>query len=853
LRKVTVPAGSPSHAALDAAGARPLANYGSFAVYEATDDALANVPAGARVRDDYNLLRLRRGDLDTRAASAKAGQPKGEVSGGGADGRGLFLVQCVAPVLDDWREAAARDGLELLAPVPNNALLVRGSARSVERFAARPFVQWWGRYGVAERLDPALDGLVAGDQQAREVAVAIELTGDAAGLDLARRLEREARVRITPLARVNEFLVLRGVWDAALLASLLDLPEVINVEAWREPRPCDERVGVITAGLLDAAGVRPLGPGYLEWLASHGFGGQTFDFGIDVMDTGLDRGAVDDPRMHPDLRDQAGASRIAYARSYVEFNLPGDQAGHGTLNATIAAGYATGAGDGYQDAEGYRYGLGVAPFVRVGGSKILDDGGSTGLRLSDSFNGIAAYAYSRGMRISTNSWGLAGNRYTTESQEFDAIVRDADPETAGNQEYTVVFSAGNQHGGGFIQAPGTAKNVVTVGASENYRPVGVVDGCGIGDEGADNAGDVAIFSSGGPVNDGRNKPDLVAPGTHMQAAASQNAIFTATGLCVTEGRYFPLGQKLYSWASGTSQAAPVVAGAAALVRAYAVMNSWLPGAAPPSPAMIKALLLGATTPITGRFAGRTLPDPRQGYGRVSLGPVFDDAARVLVDERVRFAETGETHVETGHVGDPARPFRVALVWTDAPGVPAFAPQVNDLDLEVRVGDTIYRGNAYTGFESTPNPEVGSDTLNTVETVTIPAGVRGPFTVTVRAAALAGDGVPGNADALDQDFALVIYNVEDGRWPYPVPPSISSAEVRGAGASFKLLVDGEGITAETIFEINGAAVSADRIRYLERKLRWKLRGPARALGVVRGENRIVAINGDLRSEAHVFEY
>ena len=93
------------------------------------------------------------------------------------------------------------------------------------------------------------------------------------------------------------------------------------------------------------------------------------------------------------------------------------------------------------------------------------------------------------------------NRYTVDSQEYDAIVRDADPAAPGNQEYTVVFAAGNAYGGGTILTPASAKNVITVGASENYRPEGVVDGCGVGDEGADSADDVVDFSSGGPLDE----------------------------------------------------------------------------------------------------------------------------------------------------------------------------------------------------------------------------------------------------------------------------------------------------------------------------------------------------------------
>src|ERR687884_1173451 len=98
-----------------------------------------------------------------------------------------------------------------------------------------------------------------------------------------------------------------------------------------------------------------------------------------------------------------------------------------------------------------------------------------------------------------------------------------------------VFAAGNQGAGGHIGSPGTAKNVITVAASENYRPEGT-DSCnldgqgGIGPDGANNALDVLRYSSGGPTADNRAKPDLAAPGTHVYGAASQSSEFFAAGI-----------------------------------------------------------------------------------------------------------------------------------------------------------------------------------------------------------------------------------------------------------------------------------------------------------------------------------
>ena len=98
---------------------------------------------------------------------------------------------------------------------------------------------------------------------------------------------------------------------------------------------------------------------------------------------------------------------------------------------------------------------------------------------------------------------------------------------------TNVFSAGNAGAGAnTIGAPGTAKNVITVGASENVRPIGFADGCGVTDSGADNARDIINFSSRGPTDDGRLKPDVVAPGTHVTGAQPQTgAEYNGSGTC----------------------------------------------------------------------------------------------------------------------------------------------------------------------------------------------------------------------------------------------------------------------------------------------------------------------------------
>ena len=79
--------------------------------------------------------------------------------------------------------------------------------------------------------------------------------------------------------------------------------------------------------------------------------------------------------------------------------------------------------------------------------------------------------------------------------------------------------------------------------------------------------------------------------------------------------------------------------------------------------------------------------------------------------------------------------------------------MNQLNLEVIVGGVVYSGNHFSGQYSTPGGQ--QDFINNVQAVRLPAGTSGPFAIRVRPTIIAGDGVPGDFNPLDQDFALVV--------------------------------------------------------------------------------------------------
>ncbi|MEO6391699.1 MAG: hypothetical protein ABIP75_07590, partial [Pyrinomonadaceae bacterium] len=203
----------------------------------------------------------------------------------------------------------------------------------------------------------------------------------------------------------------------------------------------------------------------------------------------------------------------------------------------------------------------------------------------------------------------------------------------------------------------------------------------------------------------------------------------------------------------------------------------------PTPALIKAYLMNSAAYMSGTGAGGNLPSNSQGMGRMDLGRAFDGTARVIVDQSQVLGATGATYTTSGTIPSSSAPFRVTLAWTDAPGPTTGAPYVNNLDLEVTVNGNLYRGNVFTGANSATGGT--ADAKNNAESVFLPAGTTGTYTITVRASNIAGDGVPGNADTTDQDFALLAYNAQTGGSPSPtigVSPSSLSFSATAGGAN-----------------------------------------------------------------------
>ncbi|MFE5110584.1 S8 family serine peptidase [Streptomyces sp. NPDC056663] len=233
-------------------------------------------------------------------------------------------------------------------------------------------------------------------------------------------------------------------------------------------------------------------------------GGNGAGVRVAVLDSGADT-------THPDL-----ANRIVASRSFVAGEDVVDRNGHGTHTASTVAGTGA-ASDGKE--------RGVAPRADLLVGKVLGDNGSG--PISGIIAGMEWAARTEHAKVINMSLGTAV--WHTQDDPLSQAVNQLSSQTGA----LFVVAAGNAGNGPYsVSAPGTADAALTVGA-------------------VDASDRLADFSSAGPrMNDDALKPDLTAPGVDVLAARSQQ---------------MRSGEGYYRSDSGTSMAAPHVAGAAVLM------------------------------------------------------------------------------------------------------------------------------------------------------------------------------------------------------------------------------------------------------------------------------------------------
>ena len=679
-----------------------------------------------------------------------------------SDFSGMMLIQFIGPVKEEWlNEVKQKSGVTFVNYIPNNAYLLSGTAEQFDELKSFNFnyIHWVGEYSNSMRMQPGvIEKAALGGIAKYSIQLFVDDDLNAETLEMLQKFSGNnlSQEKMDKLGVINCKALLSG----EQVQTLSKQKDVISINLHYEMKLHGERQALVIADKFLPDGTLPLPriESYLDWFIDKGFTQQQFidsGFIVDVSDDGFDNGNALTPGNSEFCisNNPSANSRVAYAEIALGtsgISNPAGAAGHGNLNLSIIGGFNNGTGTPTNvDPQGYHYGLGIAPFVMLGSTKIFADSGAWG---NPNFTLMVNRQYANGARIHSDSWGANTPLYTAEAQTFDYLTRDASISESGNQEMVFVFSAGNAGpSASSMGAPGTAKNVFTVGGSENYdADLNYTDGSGITPAGANNVNDITSFSSRGPTKDGRIKPDIVAPASHIHGAASQYAGYIGDGV---SDKYNPLGQTKYAESSGTSHSCPAVSAASALLRQWFINH----GDVPPSPAMNKAWIMNSARYLTGAYGNDDLPSNSQGMGTTSLETMLDDSERFFVDQasNMLFTASGTEFSFVGDIVDTQKMFRVTLAWTDAPGSTTGAAYVNDLDLIVLVDNVPYYGNVFVQNESVVGGS--GDRMNNVESVFLPAGLSGTVEVKVLSANISGDGVPGNATLLDQDFALVGYN------------------------------------------------------------------------------------------------
>ncbi|MBB6088485.1 S8 family serine peptidase, partial [Wenzhouxiangella marina] len=746
-----------------------LADYGSFQLYrlDQADGARATAVEGIHKLDNADWLLFDAHPFDTQTDRIR---PPAGWTLNAPVGSALQMIQFVGPIRQQWLDEVAATGAMPIHYVANHGYLVWADADARAQLdqlaAARSTLQFSAPYPSFFKLGPVMaENLVnrAGSETLPVTIQMIRHDGDrATQAFIAQRAQGKALMDWSPILG---FQTARFELSLDDIAAIAERPDVYWIEEYLPRELMDEVQNQIVAGNFNGDQSGPSAPGYLSFLTGLGFSTDPADYPtVVVVDDGVGNGTVNsgDPTLH-EFGNDANPTRLEFVTSCHSVTSGQGDGGHGHINTSIVGGYDDRSGFPFQFPSTYQRGQGINPWASLASTRIFAPSYNiSGCGGTDS--GVIQHTWQQGARISTNSWGCSGcaGSYDDGSQAYDAGVRDADPSTALNQELMVLFAAGNSgSGNGTIGTPGNGKNMLTVGASENNRPVDEngnwSDGCGVGPTGADDAMDVINFSSRGPAPGGRTKPETIAPGTHIQGTASTGPSYNGSGVC---DQYAPSGQTIFAASSGTSHSTPAVAGVASLTwhwleNAGNILPFETPANPTPSPALIKAYILAHPTYLTGVSAGDTLPSNVQGYGMPNMGDMFDDTLKATLNQEIVFDNTGDFWEMTVGVPDPSKPVRVMMVYTDQPGAIGTSPQVNNLDLVVENGGDTYLGNRFSGQWSVTGG--GADQNNNYEAVFLQPGTASAITVRVTAANIAGDGVPNFGDGTDQDFALVCNN------------------------------------------------------------------------------------------------
>jgi len=661
-----------------------------------------------------------------------------------------WMVQLRDPLTQDLKERVSSAlGMPLSSYLPHNTYL----------FVSGPSV---ARRLLDDQGRNAIDGVMWVGVYPAEA----KLTGDLAVLHKMRKGDRAASELVQAWAKDKIILIVElnpkertlqqsqqvaSGWNGLVLNSSLPFfatathPNrllVSSEDVWQPSdleRLCDLLAQQPESHSIERSLKQKLGNMYAQWLTQGGISTPgsrvVWDKGlrgenqiIGCADSGLDYGHC----LFADYSNgnQPGPTHRKVLRYQVFADGQDYPNGHGThVVGSIAGSFPTSGVTVPNALRGYE---GMAPNAKIFFQDVGDNTGLPGLDGIDLGSELFQPTFDAGARLHSNSWGANVNAYTSMSRSLDRFVWD-------NPEFTILFAAGNdglKEGSvsGTVGSPATAKNCITVGASQttndgwtssldaidwparqaearealNMPSLDCCTSSAITDKVREyccksymerqigdnpdlyNARNMADFSSRGPTNDGRIKPTVVAPGQFIVSAKSDG---TLNLKCRADG--------LLAMA-GTSMATPVMAGNAALVRQYYMEGFYggkgvqtLSQVLRPTAALVAATLINAGTALGGQidvnndgsqYAKLDTIYPEsifQGWGKVELARTLWFAGEQSFQLYVDQSPSISTRQDRDYCFTPtaAGSVKATIVWMDFPGeTSASVAAVNNLDL-----------------------------------------------------------------------------------------------------------------------------------------------------------------------------
>lgn len=644
---------------------------------------------------------------------------------GAEEGRVHAVVQLVELPDAETRSALGQAGIELGQPLTGRAYLATVATKLDRTAGVLAKVRWAAPLQPEEKLAPALRDVRAmkwSNRVAGRTEVVVTLFGDA-DFGKAVLAARKLGAEITGQAAAAR--VFTTSIGAGREAELAHLDAVRYIEPTLPPGgdESDRARGFIGATVGAIGAGSPNGQGVI---------------------VGVLEGRHAQPN-HPDFGNRV------------------QQGDTGTLNvgdhATMTAGMIAGDGshsvaNGAANAGQWR---GLAPAASVRTYNFTTSANSIADYLAD----VTDAVQSDGVHLMNNSWGDFGcfvhpyGAYEGRAPFLDGVVRGSL-----GRPVPIVFSAGNERAGFSnnntndtscitnttapfanyfnLNHPKAAKNLITVGAIDSSNSA------------------MTSYSSWGPTQDGRIKPDVVAAGNHNGTMNSGVSSITVpfgspTGAANQQDYRTPIQVTptfTYGWYAETSSAAAEVSGGLALM-----IDGWrrqFPGRADPLPSTLRAVLVHNAQDLDDATTWFNRgPDYASGYGLVRI----DDSVASL--QRGDAVEGSVPHQGQAtyfiNVATGTGPLRITLAWDDEPAVDGANPAlVNDLDLVV-TDPALVRHFPWTLNPADPSADAvrnAEDHTNNVEQVLVDSPAAGTWTVAVRGTSVASG---------RQNFSLVTRN------------------------------------------------------------------------------------------------